>query len=108
MSLFSNSSVQAVLLTFLWICPFAAAFDAGDGIALTLGLVLTVMGIFACLGMKMSFRSIKQSIVQTVDQSINQRNAMHALECVDFFIFISGFYARRRASQAHSYYDPEG
>ncbi|GAU94623.1 hypothetical protein RvY_06361 [Ramazzottius varieornatus] len=40
----------AVLLAFLWICPFVSAFDAGDGICLMLGLTLTIMGFCACLG----------------------------------------------------------
>ena len=30
--------------------PGVAAFDAGDAIALVLGLVIGILGIFACIG----------------------------------------------------------
>lgn len=40
-------------LVFLFLSllfPGVAAFDAGDGIALALGLVIGILGICACLG----------------------------------------------------------
>ncbi|OQV25476.1 hypothetical protein BV898_00417 [Hypsibius exemplaris] len=47
---FTHSSLFGILVTFFWVFPFCAAFDAGDAIALTLGLILTGMAVFACLG----------------------------------------------------------
>ena len=46
-------TMNAVLLIFLLISSFipgVAAFDAGDAIALVLGLVIGILGICACLG----------------------------------------------------------
>lgn len=40
-------------LVFLLICtliPGVSAFDAGDAIALVLGLIIGILGICACLG----------------------------------------------------------
>jgi hypothetical protein len=34
----------------LFICQKVSAFDAGDTIALLLGLAIGIIGIFACLG----------------------------------------------------------
>ena len=40
-----------VLVTLLAaLVPTVSAFDAGDAIALVLGLVIGILGIFACLG----------------------------------------------------------
>lgn len=40
-----------VLVTLIGLfVPGVAAFDAGDAIALVLGLVIGILGIFACLG----------------------------------------------------------
>lgn len=41
--------VQFLLFLFAFVQP-VAAFDAGDAIALILGLVIGIMGICACLG----------------------------------------------------------
>lgn len=37
-------------LVLLFLIPPAEAYDAGDGLALLLGTVLTVVGFCACLG----------------------------------------------------------
>ncbi len=42
------SRVLAFILLF--VCHGVSAFDAGDTIALLLGLFLGILGIFACLG----------------------------------------------------------
>jgi len=41
---------QMILLFLLINVPAVAAFDAGDAIALVLGLVFGILGICACLG----------------------------------------------------------
>ena len=43
-----------IITLFLWICggliPPASAYDAGDGFALVLGMILLICGFMACLG----------------------------------------------------------
>lgn len=41
---------QLVVLCLTIFLPVVAAFDAGDAIALIIGLVIGILGIFACLG----------------------------------------------------------
>uniref|UniRef100_A0A0L8GE74 Uncharacterized protein n=1 Tax=Octopus bimaculoides TaxID=37653 RepID=A0A0L8GE74_OCTBM len=38
------------LLIFAFLTPGVSAFDAGDALALVLGLVVGILGICACLG----------------------------------------------------------
>ena len=42
--------VQLVAFIFTLTIPAVAAFDAGDAIALVLGLVIGILGVCACLG----------------------------------------------------------
>lgn len=42
--------LTAFLLVLATLVPGVAAFDAGDAIALVLGLVIGILGICACLG----------------------------------------------------------
>ena len=42
--------VRFVVFVLCSLIPGVAAFDAGDAIALVLGLVLGILGICACLG----------------------------------------------------------
>ncbi len=43
--------LQRILyILLLFICHRVSAFDAGDTIALLLGLAIGIIGIFACLG----------------------------------------------------------
>ncbi|XP_068963150.1 small integral membrane protein 30 [Petaurus breviceps papuanus] len=44
------SKVFLVLLSLLCMLPVAEAVEAGDGIALLLGMFLSLTGICACLG----------------------------------------------------------
>jgi hypothetical protein len=41
---------RVISFIILFMCHKASAFDAGDGIALVLGLLIGFLGIFACLG----------------------------------------------------------
>jgi len=44
-------SIHRILaFILLFVCQQASAFDGGDTIALILGLVLGILGVFACLG----------------------------------------------------------
>ena len=48
-----NSKVKSwhfVAVLLLVLLPGVEAFDAGDAVALTLGLVIGILGICACLG----------------------------------------------------------
>lgn len=47
--LWNSILVLFVLLLFAFVQP-VAAFDAGDALALILGLIIGIMGICACLG----------------------------------------------------------
>jgi FtsH-binding integral membrane protein len=42
--------ISFFVLVFASIIPSVAAFDAGDAIALILGLAIGILGICACLG----------------------------------------------------------
>ena len=42
--------VHLVLAVLFFLFPGVEAFDAGDGIALFLGLTIGILGICACLG----------------------------------------------------------
>jgi hypothetical protein len=44
------SIVQLIFVIFCSLIPGVAAFDAGDAIALVLGLIIGILGICACLG----------------------------------------------------------
>ena len=46
----STQTATLVLLVLSLLFPGVAAFDAGDAIALVLGLVIGILGICACLG----------------------------------------------------------
>ena len=46
----STQTSALVLLVLSLLFPGVAAFDAGDAIALVLGLVIGILGICACLG----------------------------------------------------------
>ena len=46
----ASSCYQFVILVIALFIPGVAAFDAGDAIALVLGLVIGILGICACLG----------------------------------------------------------
>ena len=46
----SAKFLPLVLLFLSLLFPGVAAFDAGDAIALVLGLVIGILGICACLG----------------------------------------------------------
>ena len=46
----STKFLPLVLLFLSLLFPGVAAFDAGDAIALVLGLVIGILGICACLG----------------------------------------------------------
>lgn len=41
---------QIVFLVFCAFIPGVAAFDAGDAIALVIGLIVGILGVCACLG----------------------------------------------------------
>ena len=46
-------TMNVALIIFLFLASFipgVAAFDAGDAIALVLGLIIGILGICACLG----------------------------------------------------------
>ncbi|XP_067855660.1 small integral membrane protein 30-like [Heptranchias perlo] len=43
-------AVCAILIYFLARVPAAEAFDGGDAVALLLGMVISTVGVCACLG----------------------------------------------------------
>ena len=51
MSVLQNFTLYAVFLVFAAACiPTVHAFDGGDAAALILGLLIGILGFFACLG----------------------------------------------------------
>jgi membrane-bound ClpP family serine protease len=53
----NNTFAFLVLLVLSLLFPGVEAFDAGDGIALFLGLTIGILGICACLGVYARRRS---------------------------------------------------
>ncbi|KAG6928859.1 small integral membrane protein 30 [Chelydra serpentina] len=47
----NTSKVFLVLISLVLMLPVVEALDAGDAIALLLGIVLTIIGFCACLGL---------------------------------------------------------
>jgi hypothetical protein len=41
---------RVITFILLFLCHKASAFDAGDAIALILGLIIGILGICACIG----------------------------------------------------------
>ena len=50
MAYFMLSKFFFCLIVFLFICHPVEAFDGGDAAALVIGLVIGIVGIFACIG----------------------------------------------------------
>jgi hypothetical protein len=46
----SATAFRVFYFILFFLCHSASAFDGGDAIALILGLVLGILGIFACIG----------------------------------------------------------
>ncbi|XP_044613303.1 small integral membrane protein 30-like [Equus asinus] len=45
-----STQVFLVLISLLWVLPVVEAVETGDAVALLLGVVLSITGICACLG----------------------------------------------------------